>query len=362
MKTAKQWMFAAILTLCGMAQPATAQRIQTVDTDGKPIPYASVMTMDAKVIGTTGLDGILEDVKGADTISISHVAYKSKKVKLNGKGGRITLEDADFNVPEITITKKPLIYQQIYYRIVFVNDANGLIYYRAGIMENAYDRKTLKVNYSEDHMSASYKGIIKTLVNTALNMAMKEVPKGMTKSPEESLMEDGKDVGLKITADGANRKRISDNYGELGYILNNPEAGLRRFVWDDELLEKHKLQATGKQKKIDKKAKRDAKHKNKQETSYEVYRLNEDGSYSPEDFVMMQMMESSETDRGGHEVMIMEFFTTDRAYVTKDELKQLRKDNKMKMNYSNIRHFEKLNKIPALPSVVQEKLSKFVTN
>lgn len=38
----------------------------------------------------------LADVKGADTISVSHVAYKSKLYKVNGKSGSITLEDADF--------------------------------------------------------------------------------------------------------------------------------------------------------------------------------------------------------------------------------------------------------------------------
>ena len=47
------------------------------------------------------LNGILDDVKGAEVVSVTHVAYQPKKVKV-GQGGRVTLEDADFGLPEIT--------------------------------------------------------------------------------------------------------------------------------------------------------------------------------------------------------------------------------------------------------------------
>lgn len=100
------------------AMSVQAQKIQTVDKDGQPIPYASIFTEAGDIIGTTGLDGILNDVKGVEVVSITHVAYKSKKVKV-GQGGRVTLEDADFDLPEITVTKKPLVYVQTYYRMVY---------------------------------------------------------------------------------------------------------------------------------------------------------------------------------------------------------------------------------------------------
>ena len=82
------------------AMSVQAQKIQTVDKDGQPIPYASIFTEAGDIIGTTGLDGILNDVKGAEVVSITHVAYKSKKVKV-GQGGRVTLEDADFDLPGV---------------------------------------------------------------------------------------------------------------------------------------------------------------------------------------------------------------------------------------------------------------------
>ena len=70
-----------------------AQKIQIVDKDGQPVPYASVIAEDVKYIGTTDLNGILNDVKGAEVVSITHVAYQPKKVKV-GQGGKVTLEDA----------------------------------------------------------------------------------------------------------------------------------------------------------------------------------------------------------------------------------------------------------------------------
>lgn len=101
------------------AMSATAQRIRTIDKDGQPVPYVSVMTTDAKYIGVTDIDGYIADVKGADTISVNHVAYKPKLYKVNGKSGSITLEDADFGLPEIVVKKKPYVYVQSYYRAYF---------------------------------------------------------------------------------------------------------------------------------------------------------------------------------------------------------------------------------------------------
>ena len=56
--------------------------------------------------------------------------------------------------------------------------------------------------------------------------------------------------------------------------------------------------------------------------------------------------------------MVLQAFATDHAYVDKDELKQIKKQNKMKMTYQNIRQFERGHNIPALPSVLQQKLNE----
>ena len=173
-------------------------------------------------------------MKGAEVVSITHVAYKSKKVRV-GQGGRVTLEDADFDVPEITVTKKPLVYAQTYYRMVYQNDDPDLpvYYYRAGVLNNSYDKKT----------------------------------------------------------------------------------------------------------------------KN---------RIDEDGNYAPEDFIMSQRSTTydDEKNNGSHTNIMMQVFTVDRAYVTKDELKQLKKENKMKMTYQNLQQFERGHKIPPLPAEIQKRINE----
>ena len=46
--------------------------------------------------------------------------------------------------------------------------------------------------------------------------------------------------------------------------------------------------------------------------------------------------------------------------MTKDELKQMKKDNKMKMTYQNILKFEHDHKIPALSPEFQKHIQKIV--
>ena len=51
-----------------------------VDNDGNAIPLVSVLTEDGTYIGTTGMDGVLADVKGAKKVAVTHVAYKPQLV------------------------------------------------------------------------------------------------------------------------------------------------------------------------------------------------------------------------------------------------------------------------------------------
>ena len=71
----KVLLMAAVAIMTAMS--AQAQKLQTVDKDGQPVPYASIISEDGNIIGTTDLDGVLNDVKGAEVVSITHVAYKS---------------------------------------------------------------------------------------------------------------------------------------------------------------------------------------------------------------------------------------------------------------------------------------------
>ena len=344
------------------AMSAQAQKIQTVDKDGQPIPYASIFTETGDFIGTTGLDGILSDVKGAEVVSITHVAYKSKKVKV-GQGGRVALEDADFDLPEITATNKPLVYVQTFYRVIYQDDDSDtpIYYYRAGVLNNAYDKKTKKLSTDENHFSACNIGIFKTLVNTALNAHIKKVAGLKMRKVETGMRQSYKDIGLDFVSDGPGKQRITDKFGLIGSVTDDHDKGERRYSYDSNKMRMHKIRVTGSDKQKAKADKREDRKKNRQDLDFTVYRIDESGDYAPEDFVMSQRAVSYDNETGtGHTNMVMQVFTVERAYVTKDELKQLKKDNKMKMTYQNFQNLERTHNIPPLPANLQKRINEVV--
>ena len=338
-----------------------AQKIHTVDKDGQPIPYASISTEAGDIIGTTDLNGILNDVKGAEVVSITHVAYKSKKVKV-GQGGRVTLEDADFHLPEISVTKKPLVYVQTYYRIIYQDDDSEMpvYYYRAGVLNNSYDKKTKKVSTDEDHFSACNMGIFKTTLNTVLNAHIKKLSL-KTEKIETRMKQKHKEIGLSFVPDGPGKQRITDKFGTVGSVTDNQGKGERRYSYDTHLLSQHKIQVTGSDKKKAKADKREEREKNRKDQDFTVYLIDEDGNYAPEDFVMQQGATSYDDEKHkSHTNIMIQVFTVDRAYVTKDELKQLKKEKKMKMTYQNLQQLERRHNIPALPAELQKRINEIV--
>ena len=355
----RQWAIALLLTIS--AVPAVAQQIRTIDKDGQPVPYVSVMTTDAKFIGITDIDGVIADVKGADTITVSHIAYKPKLYKVNGKSGSITLEDADFGLPEIVVKKKPLVYVQTYYRMYYYDDEDGVSYYRVGLTDNVYDRTTKKLSASTANASKAMYGILKTTLNALVGGILNRASQIRMEKREETLVNNNKEIQLKITPEGPGKKRISDFKGTIGYITDDLSAGQRRISINTDLMSRHRLEASGNAKKQAKREKREAKKKNQQKSDFIIYRIDEAGNYAPEDFVMAQYMTSYDKESDGkdlHTVLAMQVFTTDRAYVDKAELKALKKANKMKMTYQNIQSFERSHKIPALAPTIQKKLNE----
>ena len=351
----------AVMTMMA-AMNVHAQKIQTVDKDGQPVPYASIINEDGNIIGTTDLNGVLNDVRGAKVVSITHVAYQPKKVEV-GQGGRVTLEDADFGLPEITVTKKPLVYVQTYYRMIYQNDDSEMpiYYYRAGVLNNWYDKQTKKLSSDESHYSACNMGIFKTALNTVLNAHIKQVA-NMKMSKVENRMKHGyKAIGLNFVANGTGKQRITDNFGTVGSVTDNQDKGERRYSYDSSTLRQHMIQVTGSDKKKAKEAKREERKKNRKDQDFIVYRIDENGNYAPEDFVMLQRASSYDDNNGkSHTNIMMQVFTVERAYVTKDELKQIKKENKMKMNYQNLQQFERSHHVPAVDAALQKHITEIV--
>ena len=127
-----------------MSISINAQKIQVVDNNGHGIPFVHILTEDGNIIGTTNIDGELDDVKGAEKVLATHVAYKPQAVSVASlNNGRIILEDVGYDIEEIVVKPKPYIYVETYYRVyAFINDS--LRFYQAGIFPNAIDLKNKK--------------------------------------------------------------------------------------------------------------------------------------------------------------------------------------------------------------------------
>lgn len=364
--------FILLLGMLLTANTIFAQRIQVVDDDGDAIAYASVMTQDAKFIGITDLDGYLADVKGNDVITISHVAYKTLTVDLKKQTDkRIVLEDSDFGLAEITVSPKPYVYVQTYYRVYMYDDHDGIMYYRAGVTDNIYERATHKLKTHTTHVSKSFKGIIKTIINMLFGSRLDgfskiSVLKGENAQLpyEEYIQKKLKkelDMDLNITELEPGKMCLSDSLDVFGYVLYDKELGQRRFSYDSEVLSKRRLEKEGTKKMKKRRAESEAKTSNKQDVDFIIYKMDEDGNVLPEDFMMRMNYTSKdkmESDGLHHNIFALQVFAIDRAYVDKDEVKQVRKDNKIKASYANIRQFERDHKIPEMDAAVQKKLDE----
>lgn len=352
-----------LTALCIVAGAANAQKITVLDTDGTPIPYASVMTQDAKFIGITDLNGVLADAKGHKHISITHVAYKTKELDVTTLAdGRVTLEDSDFSLDEITVSPKPFVYVQTYYRCISYDEKEGVTYYRAGLTDNVIDRQKKENKTKTRHISKAFIGIVKTLLNMLAGSTIDSQSQLRMNKFEESLIRHGKEVNLSITEESPNKKIIRDTFGIIGQIIDDKEAGQRHFAYDSHLIHKHKVQAGGNEKKIKKLEARDEKQKNRKDADFTIYHIDEDGNYLPEDFIMQQYLSDyDQVEKDGsltHNFMLVQVFSIEQVYATKDEVKQLKKDNKLEKSYEAIQKFERQNKIPDLPKAVQQKLNE----
>lgn len=148
----KKFLF--MVAACLVAMSAEAQKIEVVDSDGNGIHLVTVLTEDGNMIGTTSLEGVIADVKGAKKVVLTHVAFKSKTVDVSSlQDGKVTMEDLDYNLAEIVVKPKPLIYVETFYRVyAFANDT--LRYYLAGIMPNSYNIEKMKLDDLEAYATS----------------------------------------------------------------------------------------------------------------------------------------------------------------------------------------------------------------
>lgn len=355
----KHLFLSFLLTVCALTS-LHAQKIQVVDRDGNAIPYANVMTTDAKLIGTTDLDGVLNSVNGAKSIVITHVAYQSQTVTIppsslrgGGEGLRVTLADATFDLPEITVTKKEYTYLQVYYRVVAINK-EGVQYYRSGISDNFLNKSSGKQETSKQHIVKSQSTMLKLALNMFVGGKIDNYAKMHTETVEKTLQENFPRQGLRFVAGGAGRKNIVDKYGTIGSITD--KNGKRRYSFDLHKAALHKMQAEGKTKDLKKAKEAEAKNRNIVSSSYRAYSIDGNGKYNPEDFLMEQHMLSFESENNGQTIIILDYYASDRGYVTKEEMKAIKKRNKAKLSFSYLQNFERSHNIPPLAPEILAKV------
>ena len=336
---------------------AKAQRIEVVDTEGHAIPLASVLTNDGTLLGTTDMNGILADVKGAKEVAVTHVAYKPQQVNVASlPGGRITMESLDYSIAEIVVKPKPYIYVQTYYRFyAFINDS--LRFYQAGIMPNAYNVQKKKVEMGSH--SNSYGDFYPSMgVGITWGARVMEFHAGkIHKSSAKFLNDSVQYYFTTLTDEGNGRRRVDNPEGTMGYIVN--EGGMISTTLDAGKLQMYRNKALGEDKKL--------KKREEMEYAYQytdVFMVDENGNCGIEDMVM-DTNHWEWTKSKGRYKMIIETYTVDRGYMDKAEWKakkkELKQEYKSVLSLNQLETYATKHNIPALaPSIRQtiERLGK----
>lgn len=322
-----------------------AQQIKVVDDEGMGIPLVSVMTEDGILIGTTDLEGVLDNVRGAKKVELTHVAYKPQLASVSA-GTTITMEELDYSLEEVVVKPKPYIYVETYYRAYgFINDS--LRYYTAGILPNAYDIQKKKVETGSNLNSC---GEFYPSFGVSLTWGSRARVNGVGKAHTptyKEMLPDGKlakKYYLTLTDEGNGRQRISNEEGTLGYIVK--DDGQISTTLDAGKTQMYANKVDGQERLL----------KRREEKNYEyqytdIFKIDEDGNSSITDFVMYT--NHWQWDGGkGRDKLIIETYATGRGYMDKDEWKakkkELKKEYEYMMSLDELEQYATSHNIPAL--------------
>ena len=318
MSKAKQIVLGAVFMICGVTS-AQAQKVQVVDDNGQGIGLASVMDSNGVLIGLTDINGILADVKGNPTVAITHVAYKPKTVSVASlPDGRVTMEVNDFNLDELVVMPKPLLYTELYYRFyAYVDDS--LRTFIAGIVPYTWDFQKSK----QTTKFSNYTCAVFNLKDVSWWMVRSQrlVEGAIITSPGEEKLSNGtwkKKYFIEKVPLDKDRWAIVNPVDTVGTLVH--ANGLSTITIDGAKAQMYANEQNGQTKLL----------KRRQEKNYayqyiEVFSLNDDGEVGRDDYVMS--LNHWENDGGkGRETYIVEAWVTDRGYMTGEEFKQKRKE------------------------------------
>ena len=334
------------------AVSAQAQRIEVVDAEGNGIPLVSVTTEGGVFVGKTDLNGVLDDVKGAQKVGLSHVAYKPQLITVASlAGGRITMEDLDYGLAEIVVKPKPYIIVEYYVRgFRYIGDS--LRAYGAGIIPVAYDTKK---GYKPKTRNVNSMGVY---ANKATGWHLAEISnktKEMCKHNKGSMTDKWvmtkrvQDMyGLSVTKDGANRWLVKNPKGKIGQIVHN--GGRSYATLDAGRMQRYQDEKQGNQKLM--------KMREEKDYAYEyatIYRLpgDDDGDTPDLARLVMSMHHWDQNSDKGRQRDIYYSYVVTHYYADEAEFKTRCKELNQGHPYSNmtleeLQAYERQHNIPAL--------------
>ena len=338
------------MLLLAVAVVAHAQRLQVVDVDGVPIAAVCVTNEKGALVGTTDNDGWLENANGQKHLYFSHVAFKAKDVNIDTVPSMtVVMQDVNFQLSELVVKPKELLYVQTYYRCVYVCD-DGPLYFRAGVVDNTYELAKKKISCKTRSVSKG-DGILRFIISTLVGRYIDEWAQIDTLTTYKKILHEVNKGSLMLTQDPSGRLMVSDTISVLGYISDDLEAGQRTTNFDRWTSRDHKkaTEAAAKAAKTGKKQKEKKEEYTANHGYYEVYNVDENGQSRIDDLVMKQALVSGHFERTDQDyVILFETYTIGRDYIDKKDFKQTRKDNQVEMNINELRRLEQNHHIPPL--------------
>ena len=334
-----------------VAAVAHAQRIQVVDTDGLPIAAVCVTNERGALVGTTDGEGWLNDAKGIKHLYFSHVAFRDMDVNIDTiPSMSVVMQDENFQLSELEVKPKELLYVQTYFRCVYVCD-EGPIYFRAGVVDNTYEIAKKKISTKTRSVSKGMNGFMRFVLSTLVGHIIDDWAGIDSLTYYKKIMKNVDKGNLFMTQDPSGRRIVSDTISVLGYIDDDVQAGQRTTNFDRWAYKDHK-EATEKAAKEARTGKKQKEKKKKFKANhgyYEVYNIDENGKSRIDDLVMKQILVSGHFERTDQDyIILLETYTIERDYIDKKEFKQTRKENKVDMDINELRRLEQNHHIPPL--------------
>ena len=364
----KKFLIAAVALMAAMS--AQAQKIQIVDNDGNAIPLVSVLTEDGVLIGTTGMDGVLADVKGAAKVAVTHVAYKPQLVTVaelpshegEGQGWgpvrRITMEDIDYGIDEVVVKPKRYLYVEFYFR-AFSYIEDSLRVYTAGILPVSYD---IQNNYKSKVRGAwAFGGAANKALTWNTQDLHYEAEQGvkLAASPIETGLRKDKRYEEKyktsVEPDGENRWIVRNPEGVMGQILH--DDGLSITTLDGGQMQIYAGKVSGNKNDVKMAERREKLNYTYQYT--EVFKLDEDGAVQRDGFVMEQDYWVHDSGKG-KKTTITYLYAADKGYMDEADVKargkEISKPYYGDMTLDELAEYERTHNIPALAPEQQKAI------